>query len=76
MDFSGKSELKYSIFFSLKLKEEELKSKKTKTTEEEYDYKSGALASTVSKGEKRTAHIPNVSTFCSWTVHEPLIEAV
>lgn len=43
----------------MKLKEE-MKAKKIITAEKKYDYKSGAVAATVSKGEKRMAHAPKV----------------
>ncbi|VBB27493.1 unnamed protein product [Acanthocheilonema viteae] len=51
---------KEELLRNMKLKEK-IKANKITTTEEKYDYKSGAVAATVSKGEKRTAHVPKVS---------------
>uniref|UniRef100_A0A8R1XL14 Exonuclease domain-containing protein n=1 Tax=Onchocerca volvulus TaxID=6282 RepID=A0A8R1XL14_ONCVO len=39
----------------------EIDAKKITTAEKKYDYKSGAVAATISKGEKRVAHAPKIS---------------
>uniref|UniRef100_A0A915Q5Y1 Exonuclease domain-containing protein n=1 Tax=Setaria digitata TaxID=48799 RepID=A0A915Q5Y1_9BILA len=51
---------KEELLKNLKLKEQ-MKTKKMTTAEEKYDYKSGAVAATITKGEKRMAHTPKVS---------------
>ncbi|VDK84123.1 unnamed protein product [Litomosoides sigmodontis] len=53
---------KEELLENMELKEE-MKTNKIITAEEKYDYKSGAVATTVGKGEKRTAHSPKVSVF-------------
>ncbi|EJW86988.1 hypothetical protein WUBG_02101 [Wuchereria bancrofti] len=51
---------KEELLRNMKLKKE-IKAKKIITAEEKHDYKSGAVAATVGKGEKRMAHTPKVS---------------
>ncbi|CAG9534440.1 unnamed protein product [Cercopithifilaria johnstoni] len=51
---------KEELLRNMKLKEE-IKTNKIITAEKKYDYKSDAVAATVGKGEKRTAHVPKIS---------------
>ncbi|KAK6103170.1 Exonuclease family protein [Brugia pahangi] len=51
---------KEELLRNMKLKEE-IKAKKIITAEEKHDYKSGAVAATIGKGEKRMAHTPKVT---------------
>ncbi|EJD76039.1 exonuclease [Loa loa] len=51
---------KEELLKNMKLKEE-VKAKKITTAEEKYDYKLGAVAATLGKGEKRMAHAPKIS---------------
>lgn len=60
LDISQHSLINYlNSIFSMELKKE-IKANKITTAEEKNNYKSGAVAATVGKGEKRMAHVPKV----------------